>query len=660
MKAGPIWLACICALVFGMTTSAHGFEMVREIEVDGQRILIDNTNTRLSIEVVDEFEDDRTGADLARGLYTSYAAAAAAADIAGEHVLPSVSLVYAKGKKFDDGMYAAVEVALEDSFGALQMSKPDFIQTILDRLEERHATSEGFARSACEQAMSCLVSALTVGGQIDDYTFDADIIINERKPIGFYTWSDQLTGIFRRDTALQRRCDPAMPRTVGGTAIVSDIITSDPELLKTYDRLRRIYARLTNRMVGITARDVMREVQALGGTDAVLASEDAALKLGQRLVVLHKPGFALLEPSMSKEMFLLYDAGMLGLSSVDEMIRAIRDGRIDLAPDDTSGWYEYQQYALEPLLMPDQMPEGKKLELGAKYRSLLEEHFKSMISNIRETHSKQLELCDGAAMPPRAVEVTIEPYLAAEPIGTTYLRFAKAYGFLRTVLTEDIDPETLNLCRVPSLSQELDEIQALMRGAHLLTCRDIGLTPDAAATAATSDMATAEEWLTNWTDDPDMERDVRMMIPVARDPDVYWAVIGVRLTKITVRFKEYPDVRAADPSVEVEPSFAPATYWVPTEQFLEIQTDGEPLNREEFRALCDQQRTEEAIRKALPKAIGEARIAEPTPVSSNPGPVTPFAAPWYVAKPWMIWAAAGALMGIILFFVFIRWARSLR
>jgi len=645
----------VCALVACATCAVAEFSPVREVEVDGRRILIDNTNTRLSIEVVDEFGDQPREVELARGLYRDYAAAAEAADYIGAQVLPSVSLVYAKGKRFDDGMYAAVELTLEDSFGALAMGKPEFLRAILGRLEDRHASYQGFARQACAQAMSCVASALVVGGRFDAGGLPSDAIINERagrKPLGFFTWNDELSGIFRRDTALQVRCDPVAPRAVGGVVTICDIVTSDPELLATYDRLRVIYARLTNRMVGLTARDVMREVEAVGGIDAVLASEDAALQLGKRFVLLRRPGFALLEPSMSKEMFLLWEAGASGLSSMDEMIRAIRDGRIDLAPDDTSGWYEYQQYALEPLLLPDKMPEGRKLKLGAKYRKLLEEHLKSMLANIRETHAKQLELVEGEATGP--VAMTIEPHLAVEPIGATYLRFAKAYGFLRTVLSDDIGPETLSLhvldegaeLRPGPLGGELDGMQELMRGAYLLTCRDIGLTPDATAAANLPDMTSAEKWLDGWRDDPDMRRDVRMMIPVARMPDVYWAVIGVKLVKLNVAFEQRPTVRAVEPGVEVRPHFTDAEYWVPVEQFVEVQVDGEPLDREEFRALCDKNPTEEAIRAALPKAIANARVAEPKR-SLRDVPVPRFAPPWYTSRPWMIWVAAGALIAII-------------
>ena len=652
-------LLVACALI-ALPCVADSFQPIREMEVQGQRIIIDNTNTQLSIEVQTEFVDAPKEADLARGLFRSYKEAAAAAETANARVLPSVALVYAKGKKFDDGTYAAVELALENPFGKLELGKRKFLADILRALEQRHATYQGFAREACEQAMGCLVSALVVGGQIQDYSFPAQIIINEnvgRKPIGFYTWSPELAGIFRRDTALQERYEPPIPQRVGGAAIVADIITSDPELLATYDRLRDIYWHLTNRMTGLTAQDVMAEVKDVGGMEAVLGSENGALKLGERVILTRKPGFALLEESDSKERGLLWLAASMGLSSMDELIEAIRSGRIDLKPNDTSGWYEYQQYALEPLLMPDRMPEGKKLELGPEYRKLLEEHFKSMIADIRETHVKQLELVEGVAPPPPSTAVTVEPYLAVEPIATTYARFAKAYDFLGNTLATQIGEQALTELHVldegarpgpETVGEGLAKVRGLMSGAHLLTCRDIGIQPELKGDDLTATMGEAEQWLETWTGDPDMARDVRQMIVVSRTPDVYWAVIGVKLAKLNVRFTREPKVSAADPGVQVNADFVEASYWVPYERFIEVTAEGEPLNREEFRALCDRYKTEERIQKALPKAILRASITPPEPLDIRTGPTTAVNPPWYIARPWMIWAGVGGLIGAIL------------
>jgi len=45
---------------------------IRQLEVDGQTVLIDNSDARFRIEVVDEFEDQPDQADLARKVFRSY------------------------------------------------------------------------------------------------------------------------------------------------------------------------------------------------------------------------------------------------------------------------------------------------------------------------------------------------------------------------------------------------------------------------------------------------------------------------------------------------------------------------------------------------------------------------------------------------------------
>ncbi|MGC9319105.1 MAG: hypothetical protein ACP5KN_13820, partial [Armatimonadota bacterium] len=529
-------------------------------------------------------------------------------------VLPSVSLVYAKGKRIDDGTYAAVELAAETDFGKLQMGKPAFLLALEDRILPSGELQPGPVEAGRHLALSHLGSALATSEKQREVQEALGIDLDPdvgRKPIGFYTWSEELKDIFRRDTALQERFDPRRTREMAASLLLVGALAGDDALMAEYDRLNALYSRLTNPIRGLTAHDLLDALPE--GVTAVEAAADEELlrELADRFA--DKPGFALFQPSRSKEMFLVWQAAAHGLSSMDELIAAIRDGRIDLEPDEQSGWYEYQQYALEPVLMTDQMPEGEKLELGEKYRALLEAHFKAMLSNIRETHVKQLELVEGMVEEVMPLEVAVRPHLECEPIAATYLRFGEAYEFLRGVLREHLGGEALTELHVldegaeprdPPLGDELARMQRLMEGAYLLTCRDIGLQPELSGDLQER-MGEAQRWLGSWRDDPDMQRDVRTMIPVARMPDVYWCVIGVRMAKLEVSFERVPEVRAPDPTVQVEPCFESATYWVPVEQFIEVTLAGgtEPLNREEFRALCDRWKTQAAIERAVKREL---------------------------------------------------------
>jgi len=88
---------------------------------------------------------------------------------------------------------------------------------------------------------------------------------------------------------------------------------------------------------------------------------------------------------------------------------------------------------------------------------------------------------------------------------------------------------------------------------------------------------------------------VRVMVPIA---DLgggrykYWAVIGVRATLAGYSFITGDDMSA--PPVDQQ-----TKVWLPTEQFLEVESSAEPLSREELRALCDREKTPSAIQAAL-------------------------------------------------------------
>ena len=632
-------LAAVLAPAAPAQDEPHTF--VRTFEVEGQQVIVDNTNARLGIDVIDEFEDQPKQADYARRLFKSYTDAAAKCP--GEF-LPSVSLMGAKGKKFDDGMYAAVELAAEKSFGAkLRLGKVELLRRVLLSLADRHPQLSGYPRKACGEAIALVASALAAADQLGKLLDDGPAVDLDRdvgrKPVGFYTWTPELEGIFRRDTALQVRCDFRKPLEVAAAAIMADVVHSDDLLRAEHEDIIGLYARLTNPLRSMTVAEMVAEIEAAGGLEQAIADEAAAAAFADALSRKHPLGLALLPPSESKEMFLLWQAGALGLSSMDAFIDAIRSGKIDLEPDEDSGWYEYQQYALQPLLIPEQMPEGQKLKLSEKYREHLAEAFKSMMAQVRETHVKQL----GSMMGPGALEpigVEVRPHLAVEPIATTYLRIGDGYEFLRGVLQDKLGPEALTGLHVrrdiptdgsvrppgrSTLGLELDALQTLMYGAYCLALRDVGAPlkeregrwdPSDPSFAAEQWMARAEAWLSRWQEDPDMERDVRMMIPVAADPNIYWAVIGVKMTEILVRFERVPHVYLAGGERELELDFKGAAYWVATERFIEVREGEQPLNREEFRALCDKARTEEKIIEALQKRGFEAV----SPGSAGTGP----------------------------------------
>src|SRR5205085_10419804 len=104
----------------------------------------------------------------------------------------------------------------------------------------------------------------------------------------------------------------------------------------------------------------------------------------------------------------------------------IRAGRVSLAPKADSGFYDYQQHALEALLTADKNPEAAKVAFGPKYLKRLEEAFKTGLAKARETHAKQADVVGATSvhLPPT------KPRLFVEPLPTVYLRYGAIYDYL--------------------------------------------------------------------------------------------------------------------------------------------------------------------------------------------------------------------------------------
>ena len=148
----------------------------------------------------------------------------------------------------------------------------------------------------------------------------------------------------------------------------------------------------------------------------------------------------------------LYGDGPIpeGFSLIDEMTKRIQAGELKLLPTADSGWYDYQTWALEPLVIPEKMPEAEHLALDVTYRKQLLELFKGILALTRETHIKQLELPPNRMILPPGAEVVIDiyPELSAEPLATYYFRRAWSYYFIRTVLTGTFGPRHWRTCTV--------------------------------------------------------------------------------------------------------------------------------------------------------------------------------------------------------------------
>lgn len=457
----------------------------------------------------------------------------------------SASMLAIKAKLFDDGLYAAVELAAQRGAGGFAGKAGLLAQLV------RHAPA--------------VAAAASLGGQdvaLDDAAREIrdTFLANElkSKPLGFYTWSDELRRIFQQDRLLQE------PLEDDRAAVLAAALRADPVASRTYASYLELVAKLTN----------------------PLASDKPDLR---------KPdGAYFFPPSRAHESDLMKKLfGMKpipeGFELAAEMILRIRDGSLKLEPTADSGWYDWQTWALEPLLLLEKMPEGKRLKSDVRYREQLDELFKAILALTRETHVKQLEMLEmGAAFPggePQPI-VWVAPELSLEPVVSYYERRAQGYDFVQRVL-ESTFGDALAL-------DELVEIASVFRGAAAVAAEELGM-----RAASERDAIAFRAWSAKH--DPKLHNDVRMMVPVffdiGRGKTKVWMVLGWSTRDLHVDFATPPLARVKEGRVEVR--FQAARRSIAYPVFAEAYVT-RLLDRDEFRAHCSRWKSRKEILAHLP------------------------------------------------------------
>jgi hypothetical protein len=204
---------------------------------------------------------------------------------------------------------------------------------------------------------------------------------------------------------------------------------------------------------------------------------------------------------------------------------------------------------------------------------------------------------------------------ALEPLAPYYLRRAESYRFIHRVLEEAFDEGGLgNMRRMtadgPSnllLHNELKLLQNIFHGAYLMVCDELGMAPDSSKEGNDKGREVFRMWVASVEQDPELSRDVRMMVPVFYDVQrkqmKVWTVLGLAAKKLRVSFAKPPDIKAAvdESGHKLEPG---EIYYQSVEHRLAYFVTGEVyvnclLDRREFRKHCDQYKTAEAIRRNL-------------------------------------------------------------
>lgn len=515
----------------------------------------------------------------------------------GWQVLPSVNMIDGKAKQFDDGLYAALDLAYYRGLAPKLASHVGFIERL-----HKAVGPKG-------EASAYLAAALELAGKkadSEDETtkrrlldqFESREIAS--KPQGFYTWSDDLKTTFRFLRFLQTEFED--PKEITAFLVpLQKAIEKDAALKADYQKMNAFYSKLTNRLGNLSLLDLPADV-----------NDESLKKVANDKKATHVSA-AVLPSSTSKETVLFEKLFPLGLPEgtdlMRELVRKIRSGEVDLTPAADSGWYEYQAYALETMLLPKKGQESERLLLTKTYKKRMLEAFKALITKRRETHIRQMmESKVESAAPPRELE-ELKPRLRLEPAPTFYLRTARAYSFLANFLDSAVGEAELKSLkglrqtgeRSMDLHSELQFMRRLFYGCYLLSAEDIGMDPALKADEGVDREACrkeAEAWLAKIADDPDMAIDTRVVVPVYSDvmkrETHVWATAGVRLAKLDASYVDpyLPSIRpkAGGDWTQIERwKVKPSHYLIPVDEFVSATRPGlGALNREEFRALCDQ------------------------------------------------------------------------
>ena len=359
-------------------------------------------------------------------LRSSYAAACAAARDAGWTLLPSANLLDGAAKQFDNGLMAAVELATLRGELAGVPSTIDFIAELFQQTPPGNS-SRSFLAAALELAGRQVDLAPAEQAVADRWLIDFRNDPLRSRPISFYDWNDELRQWWQVSKFLQYEFSPAeleLPQQI------ATVLETHPSLRDSYRELVAFQCRMTNPM-------------AVASIEALLPGAADSHRL---------QSVSVLPPSTSREAELfqaLFPEGTPpGANLMTELILRVRAGTIDLTPGDEGGWYQHQVHALETLVLPSRGQQQQKLLLTARYKKRLIEAFEALLTKRRETHARSLTFALGAAAPLGAGDVC--PRLRIEPCATFYLRTARAYAFVESVLQAAAGEEALaRISRTP-------------------------------------------------------------------------------------------------------------------------------------------------------------------------------------------------------------------
>ncbi len=568
-------------------------------------------------------------------LFKNYAEAIAYCKQKGLPVIPSVQVVQGKLKQFNDTLCATLETAVQTGKDMDIAGKRQSLKKLYSTIVKQFKLADKKTKPLIAEAAKYVAKALEKGGikvgipekiaKCGSSSYNSGQFVT---PCGFWNWNPELENTFSQDRFLMSGMELAENAPLAIT--IAAVIAQDPKLEEAFNAYNRFDAKLTNPPVYIKpgivfalpekcvlVSELIKDLPPGKNLDWILKPESVK-KIKTSLLKKYgdKTGFALTAFSRSKEYDMLVkyyrSGGSPGNNTLDVIIGAITSGAVNLEPKPDSGWYDYQWYALETLILPDKAQERDKLFFNEKYAKRLKEAFKTILAKQRETQIKHLPLiCLGGDGPEEKIfpDVIISPEFSVEPTATVYLRWARAYRFLRNALEAILSKKTLIALRRKNRTgkvigenvfADLEKASLLCYGLYEILSPELGiplkyLPDEMTKSQMVSARKIAGKWLANIAKDPDLKADTRIAVPVATDgaSTQYWGTAGVYMEKAKYKYDIYPAV-----SKNVKPEFVPVYYYLPTDLSVEFtHATAETLTRERYRKICDKYSTVSGVRK---------------------------------------------------------------
>lgn len=509
----------------------------RELE-SGERIEINNKHAMFLADV-----DPK--AAVSERLFPNFAEAIRFAEAEGLDVLPSVSMIHWRLKREEDRLVEAVQLetyrrcvellrgleAVLANEGAESLEARAFVHAALQQAGE-----DGDAPDNVWQRAGELIAEFESGRRSAPRDFNESIV-----PVR-YVRDPELTKAFKTQRFLMG--------------------VLNAEAAETFLRIFRKHDSLRAQL-----REINLIYSALDNPPE-FADLHSALEKGEAEGPLY---FLPTAQSPENAYFLRRFGGNLPerAGAMDEIVRAIRMGRIDPTPKPESGWYDYKLYALVPLIRKDHSfaLATNKLRASELYRGFMEETFRSALSAARETHVMRIEpYYWGVGL--GGTEIELAPTFSCEPMPAVYWRLAESYQFIAGQLPQPF-------------GERSRECETVVRSLAAVALLETGIPPDMFIKETLPEgfpQRQAEDgwkWLATLLADPVLTEDPRFQISVANGRK--WGAVGVRLRKLEYEYDSVPEVKNS--SVVGKPRSYYAPVLVPAEFTRAI-----PEN--EFAAFC--------------------------------------------------------------------------